>query len=94
MDGARIQEVLKLVEAGELGEAAQLLSPLVGKKRLVRGGRATPEAEEIDEVKVWLRKILAAPDAADARFMAERTYYKLRSQLPPPERPARRPAKA
>jgi hypothetical protein len=93
MDGAKIQQVLKLVEAGKLGEAAQLLSPMVGKKRLVRGGRATPELEEIDEVKQWLRKVLADPAATDARFLVERTYYKLRSQLPPPERPARKPGR-
>ncbi|MEP6476876.1 MAG: hypothetical protein ABJC60_06355 [Actinomycetota bacterium] len=92
MDGAKIQQVLKLVEAGDLGKAAQLLSPMVGRKRLVRGGRATPELEEIDEVKAWLRKVLADPDATDARFLVERTYYKLRSQLPPPERPMRKPA--
>jgi hypothetical protein len=94
MDGAKIKQVLKLVEAGKLEEAAQLLSPMVGKKRLVRGGRATPELEEIDEVKLWLRKVLADPDATDARFMVERTYYKLRSQLPPPERPSRKPGRA
>jgi hypothetical protein len=86
MDGAKIRRVLNLVEAGKLGEAAQLLAPMVGRKRLVRGGRATPELEEIDEVKQWLRKVLADPDATDARFLVERTYYKLRSQLPPPER--------
>jgi hypothetical protein len=94
MDGAKIKRVLTLVEAGKLGEAAQLLAPMVGKKRLVRGGRATPELEEIDEVKQWLRKVLADPDATDARFLVERTYYKLRSQLPPPERPARKPGRA
>ncbi len=93
MDGAKIQQVLKLVEAGKLDEAARLLAPMVGKKRLVRGGRATPELEEIDEVKEWLRTVVADPDAADARFLVERTYYKLRSQLPPPERSARKPGK-
>lgn len=93
MDAAKIQLVLSLVEAGKLGEAAQLLSPMVSKKRLVRGGRATPELEEIDEVKEWLRKVLADPDATDARFLVERTYYKLRSQLPPPERAVRKPGR-
>ncbi|MBA3689948.1 MAG: hypothetical protein H0W82_00860 [Actinobacteria bacterium] len=93
MDGAKIQQVLKLVEAGKLDEAARLLAPMVGKKRLVRGGRATPELEEIDEVKEWLRTVVADPDATDARFLVERTYYKLRSQLPPPERSARKPGK-
>jgi hypothetical protein len=38
--------------------------------------------------------VLADPDATDARFLVERTYYKLRSQLPPPERPARKPGRA
>ena len=94
MDGAKIKQVLNLVEAGNLGEAAQLLSPMVGRKRLVRGGRATPELEEIDEVKAWLRTVLADPDATDARFLVERTYYKLRSQLPPPERPVRKSGRA
>jgi hypothetical protein len=94
LDGARIREVLRLLDADELADAAASLAPLVGRKRPVRGGRATPEAEEIDEVKVWLRAVAADPDAADSRFMVERAYYKLRSQLPTAARPTRRSASA
>jgi hypothetical protein len=94
MDGSRIREVLRLLDADELADAAAGLAPLVGRKRPVRGGRASPESEEIDEVKAWLRAVASDPDAADARFMVERAYYKLRSQLPTPARPSRRPASA
>ncbi|MGH2539200.1 MAG: hypothetical protein ACRDGK_01615 [Actinomycetota bacterium] len=41
-----------------------------------------PEAEEIDEVKAWLSDVIADPDSADARFLIERSYYKLRTQRP------------
>jgi len=94
MDGERIREVLRLLDADELAGAAAALGPLVGRKRPVRGGRATPESEEVDEVKAWLRAVISDPTAADARFMVERAYYKLRSQLPTPARPSRRPASA
>ena len=94
MDGARIREVLRLLDADELASAAAALGPLVGRKHPVRGGRATPASEEVDEVKAWLRAVVSDPAAADARFMVERAYYKLRSQLPTPARPSRRPASA
>jgi hypothetical protein len=94
LDGPRIREVLRLLDADELSDAAASLAPLVGRKRPVRGGRATPEAEEVDEVKAWLRAVASDPDAADARFMVERAYYKLRSQLPTAARPTRRSASA
>ena len=94
MDGARIREALHLLDADELADAAAQLAPLVGRKRPVRGGRATPETEEVDEVRAWLRAVAADPAAADARFMVERAYYKLRSQLPSADRPTRRPASA
>ena len=89
MDGARVREALDLLDADDLAEAAAQLAPLVGRKRPVRGGRATPEAEEIDEVRDWLRAVAAELDTDDARFMVERAYYKLRSQLPTVARPAR-----
>lgn len=93
-DDARIREALRLLDADELAAAAAQLAPMVGRKRPVRGGRATPEAEEVDEVRTWLRSLAADPGTADARFMVERAYYKLRSQLPSAERPTRRPATA
>jgi hypothetical protein len=89
IDADKIQEVLALVEADRLGEAARLLGPLVRGKRFIRGGRSAPEADEIDEVKAWLREAIADPNSTGSRFLVERSYYKLRSQLPPPERRAR-----
>jgi hypothetical protein len=94
LDGPRIREVLRLLDEDELADAAASLAPLVGRKRPVRGGRATPETEEIDEVKAWLREVASDPSGADARFMVERAYYKLRSQLPTAARPTRRSASA
>ena len=82
IDERRIRETLRLLDAGELSDAAASLGPMVGRKRPVRAGRAAPEAEEIDEVRTWLRAVVAEPTAHDARFMIERAYYKLRSQLP------------
>lgn len=81
-DAGRIRVALAHLDAGELAAAAAQLGPMVSRKRPVRGGRSTPESEEIDEVKTWLRTVEADPSATDARFMVERAYYKLRTQLP------------
>ena len=85
---------MQLIEAGDLTQAANRLGPMVSGKRSIRGGRSTPEAEEIDEVKAWLREVASDPSGADAHFMVERAYYKLRSQLPTAARPTRRSASA
>ena len=85
IDVSRIQEVVQLIEAGDLTQAANRLGPMVSGKRSIRGGRSTPEAEEIDEVKKWLGEVVADPDDPGARFLVERSYYKLRSQLPKDE---------
>ena len=45
-------------------------------------------------MKAWLREVASDPSGADARFMVERAYYKLRSQLPTAARPTRRSASA
>ena len=58
---------------------------MVSGKRSIRGGRSNPEAEEIDEVKKWLGEVIEDPDDPGARFLVERSYYKLRSQLPRPD---------
>ena len=76
---------MQLIEAGDLTQAANRLGPMVSGKRSIRGGRSTPEAEEIDEVKKWLGEVVADPDDPGARFLVERSYYKLRSQLPKDE---------
>ena len=94
IDERSIRETLRLLDADEQAEAAASLGPMVGRKRPVRGGRAAPEAEEIDEVRTWLRAVVADPASHDARFMIERAYYKLRSQLPTEARPSRRSAPA
>ena len=41
-----------------------------------------------------IREVASDPSGADARFMVERAYYKLRSQLPTAARPTRRSASA
>ena len=76
---------MQLIDAGDLTQAANRLGPMVSGKRSIRGGRSTPEAEEIDEVKKWLGEVVADPDDPGARFLVERSYYKLRSQLPKDE---------
>ena len=76
---------MQLIDSGDLGGAANKLGPMVSSKRAIRGGRSTPEAEEIDEVKKWLGEVLADPDDPGSRFLVERSYYKLRSQLPRPD---------
>ncbi len=73
---------MHLVEEDRLNEAASLLGPLVKGKRFTRPSRMSPEAEEIDEVKSWLAEVIADPSSPDARFLVERSYYKLRTQRP------------
>lgn len=80
IDVDRIEEALKLVEADQLADAAQLLGPLVRGKRFTRPSRMNAEAVEVDEVKAWLREAIADPSSPDSRFMVERAYYKLRTQ--------------
>ena len=77
-----MRDALQLVEQGRLTDAASALGPLVRAKRFTRPSRMNPEAEEIDEVKAWLAEVIADPDSADARFLIERSYYKLRTQRP------------
>ena len=82
IDVGRVRDALQLVEQGRLTDAASALGPLVRAKRFTRPSRMNPEAEEIDEVKAWLAEVIADPDSADARFLIERSYYKLRTQRP------------
>ncbi len=82
IDVTRVRDALQLVEQGRLTDAASALGPLVRAKRFTRPSRMNPEAEEIDEVKAWLGEVIADPDSADARFLIERSYYKLRTQRP------------
>jgi hypothetical protein len=83
LKSAKIAESLRCVEAGDLTSAAQLLGTLIRGKRLVRASTAAAAPEEIDEVKTWLRRLIANPDAEDADLFLIRTYYKLRNQMPP-----------
>jgi hypothetical protein len=76
----RISEALQLVEAGELGQAADTLGPLIRGKRHIRASNLNAEQDEVDEVMGWLRAALADPGSSDSRFFVERAYYKLRTQ--------------
>jgi hypothetical protein len=78
----RVEQALREIEEGELGKAAALLGPLVRGKRLVRASRSNAAAEEVDEVKFWLKRLIEEPDAEDAESFLARAYYKLRSQMP------------
>ncbi len=80
LDVVRLQEALDMIEAGNLGDAAQQLAPLVRAKRFTRPSRINPEALEVDEVKGWLQSAIDDPAGEDARFYVERAYYKLRTQ--------------
>lgn len=83
IDVERIQQALHLVETDQLSEAAQLLSPLVRGKRMVRVRRSASEPEEMDEVKTWLRQVALDPDSSSSSFLVERCYYKLHCHVPP-----------
>lgn len=78
----RVEQALREIEEGELGKAAALLGPMVKGKRLVRASRSNAAAEEVDEVKLWLKRLIKDPEAEDADSFLARAYYKLRSQMP------------
>jgi hypothetical protein len=89
VNAERVQEALQAVDNGDLSEAAKLLGTMVKSKRLVRASTSSAVSEEIDEVKLWLKKVIADPDADDADSLVARAYYKLRSQMPS-DRPGHR----
>jgi hypothetical protein len=89
VNAERVEEALRAVEDGDLSQAAKLLGTLVKSKRLVRASTSSAVSEEIDEVKLWLKKVIADPDADDADSLVARAYYKLRSQMPS-DRPGHR----
>jgi hypothetical protein len=78
----RVKLALASVESGDLAEAAQLLGTLVRGRRLVRASNSNAVSEEIDEVTIWLKRVIAEPQADDADSLVARAYYKLRSQMP------------
>ena len=78
----KVEEALRSVEDGDLVKGAELLGTQVKGKRLVRASTSSAVSEEIDEVKLWLKKVIADPTADDAASLVARAYYKLRSQMP------------
>ncbi len=89
--GDRIAEALRLVDAGDLAEAAVVLGPMIRSKRHIRASNLNAEQDEVDELRGWLAEALADPDSADSKFLVERAYYKLRTQRQAAGQDVRRP---
>jgi hypothetical protein len=79
IDAGRLREALQLIEHGQLGEAMELIGPIVRSKRYTRPSHLMAEPLEVSEVEGWLRVAIEAPASDDARFYVERAYYKLRT---------------
>jgi hypothetical protein len=78
----KVRRALLLLDDGELGQSADLLGTMVSRKRFVRASNSNAVPEEVAEVKLWLERVVADPEAEDADEMIARAYYKLRSQMP------------
>lgn len=79
LDADRIRRALELIEQGQLGDAMEMLAPIVRAKRFTRPSRVLAEPLEVSEVEGWLRSAIDDPGSDDARYYVERAYYKLRT---------------
>ena len=79
LDADRIRRALELIEQGQLGDAMEMLAPIVRAKRFTRPSRVLAEPLEVSAVEGWLRSAIDDPGSDDARYYVERAYYKLRT---------------